>query len=184
MLSFIPRLLTRTLHSARCMLACLSVRLRVRFQRRLWCSTLAEILLPVAVMLIMVGLRSAVKKTNNPIDLHVRPASDYLTPAQIDQAIANGVPLFKNQTLEDDFGVPFDADTLEDLIWQGAVHHNHGVQYGAATIQFVGDQAPTSVVSQITQAFRARFPLLANCTQQRFGSDEDLTGYCKSKVTN
>lgn len=146
------------------------------------CSTLAEILLPVAVMLIMVGLRAAVKKTENPIDLHVRPASDYLTPTQIEHAIASGTPLFKNQTLEDDYGIPFDADSLADLIWTGAVHHNHGVQYGASTIQFVGDQAPTSVVSQITSAFRTRFPRLANCTQQRFGSDDDLTRYCKSKV--
>src|SRR4051812_41405313 len=82
-----------------CFVSILSISLSV--QCRMCCSTTAEIVLPVLVMLIMVGLRAAVSKDTNTLQLHVRnTTASLIEEPLLSQLHAAGVPTFGNMSLD------------------------------------------------------------------------------------
>ena len=144
-------------------------------------STTAEILLPVLVMLIMVGLRAAVSKTDNALNLHVNPAPASVVAAQAAVARSQGYYVLGNVSFNANYGSPFDGPEVASQIQWRPAKQNEGTS-GVQTIQFVGDQSPGSVVQRCMQSFQAKYPVLASQVQNRFANDKDLDAYVRSST--
>ena len=143
-------------------------------------STTAEILLPVLVMLIMVGLRAAVSKTANGLDLHTD--SSTLSPSEL-AAIRANPALAANHSfafdgLSSDTGLPFDGPTVAAQIQASSARSNKGTA-GVQSIQFVGDTSPGNLVDEIMADFKIAYPTFANQTFHRFANDDELDSYAK-----
>jgi hypothetical protein len=126
----------------------------------------------VLLMLIMVGIRAAVTKDDNKADLHYAAAPHINTP---DFGI-----MLNGSSFDENAGPwAWDPKILSEFFFIGSTSDHTGLVGGANTIQFVPGNDPT--VQQIAADFKATYPLLANFTQTRFASDDDLNAYVRSE---
>lgn len=123
-------------------------------------------------MLIMVGIRAAVTKDDNKADLHYLP-SPHVERGDFGLAL-NGSNFDSNAG-----PWAWDPTTLSQFFFIGSTSDHTGLAGGANTIQFVPGTDP--LVQQIAADFKATYPILANFTQTRFATDDDLDDYVRSE---
>jgi len=152
---------------------------------RLWPATLLEIFLPVAVMLIMVGIRAAITKETHPEELHINPTSAIVPLSQRmnDSIYCNDhICERQNDMYQPTYGVPWDAERV-GMDWWKAGKDQKGLFEGAHKIQLVPGNDPT--VKQIAAAMRVAFPEYVrtdntSIIETRFNSEEELNDYVRS----
>jgi ATP-binding cassette subfamily A (ABC1) protein 3 len=149
------------------------------------CSTTFEIILPILVMLIMVGIRAAITKDDFGPDLHVwnpTPAEKAAADAALPAVTANNYPpITDGHAYNGDYKATFDATYLAQYLYQGYDRYRLGFQK-VKTVQFVPGNDP--LVKDMADTFQTRYPILMHpegfpLTQTRFNSEDDLDAYIK-----
>jgi hypothetical protein len=140
---------------------------------------LAEILLPMLIMLIMVGLRAAVTKDTTDLDLH------YKDPVQLDTAglkfaASHGIPIVNGTAFDNMAGpIAWDTKNLTQFWYNGDPKHDRGV-VKVHSIQFVPNTAPEVIA--MAADFKKAYPDLASNVDTRFASDDELHEYVRGST--
>lgn len=145
---------------------------------RLWGSTLAELLLPVLIMVIMVGLRAAVEKEDKQSDLRYAAPTPASAEAQA-AARARDIPVLNGVVFNNEVGpMPWDPQSIAQF-WFDKADRRRGLR-GVRHIHFVpNNPSVRNTVNTMANAFKVAFPVLKDLVQTKFNSDSELEDYVK-----